>query len=382
MHRATTWLFAGMLPLSIAAAQQTWIVDQNGGGNFTDLPAAHDAAAHGDTLLLNPGTYTGLDRSNGTAKAVRMIGAGPSQVSVIGGIELTSFPWGYPVVLSGMTVTGGAWTLERGIKVSGAELVIVRDVVVTGGEWGSGEGATGLCLSSCSGIVDRVTATGGDGALGSGLQGGHGAYLANGNFAVSNCAFQSGGSGMSQWGASQTRAGCHVVASICSLDETSCTTGAVPHFVHRGLLASGANCYVTVANYTGQVINTLTTLGGASAAVTTTGHSLVGPPDLPIGQSGVYTVHGPPGSVAALCFSLDAAALQTPLLTGASFLAGNTFPVVAQFLTMSMPLGRATASLTVPSLASLKGVLVYGQVVGGWSALPLRASGVSAALVP
>lgn len=46
-------LAAGLLP-----AQQTWIVNQNGTGNFTDLAPAIQAASPGDTLLvLGGGTY-------------------------------------------------------------------------------------------------------------------------------------------------------------------------------------------------------------------------------------------------------------------------------------------------------------------------------------
>jgi hypothetical protein len=47
-----------ILGLTLAApAQQTWIVDPNGGGHFTTVVAAIAAAAPGDTILIRGGTY-------------------------------------------------------------------------------------------------------------------------------------------------------------------------------------------------------------------------------------------------------------------------------------------------------------------------------------
>lgn len=51
-------LIASVLSLAFALPQNPWIVDSAGGAgaNFTDLPAAVAAAAHGDTILVRGAT--------------------------------------------------------------------------------------------------------------------------------------------------------------------------------------------------------------------------------------------------------------------------------------------------------------------------------------
>ena len=70
----------GVIPLG--AAQRTWIVDQ---ANFTDLPAALNAANDGDVILCRTGNYTGATTSPDlvpqvipldTGRAPRYISAG------------------------------------------------------------------------------------------------------------------------------------------------------------------------------------------------------------------------------------------------------------------------------------------------------------------
>lgn len=50
-------MVAGVGFVAALNAQTTWIVDPNGGGNFTDLGAAIAAASHDDTLLIRGGVY-------------------------------------------------------------------------------------------------------------------------------------------------------------------------------------------------------------------------------------------------------------------------------------------------------------------------------------
>ncbi|MCA8952728.1 MAG: hypothetical protein KDE27_24675 [Planctomycetes bacterium] len=90
----TILLLFGLL-CTAASAQTTWIVDPNGGGNFTDLAPAIAAASPDDTLLVRAGTYVGpytLD------KPLHIVGDGP-QLPLIdrifrpssAGAELASF---------------------------------------------------------------------------------------------------------------------------------------------------------------------------------------------------------------------------------------------------------------------------------------------------
>src|SRR5262245_55380772 len=60
---------------SFATAQSTWIVDDTPGPgvNFTSLPAAVNAAASGDTLLVAPGNYQPFHAMN---KSLTILGSG------------------------------------------------------------------------------------------------------------------------------------------------------------------------------------------------------------------------------------------------------------------------------------------------------------------
>src|SRR5262245_24141738 len=55
MYSAARFAIAFLLGPAALLAQRTWIVDQRGGGHFTDLAPAIAAAAAGDTLLLQGG---------------------------------------------------------------------------------------------------------------------------------------------------------------------------------------------------------------------------------------------------------------------------------------------------------------------------------------
>ncbi len=61
-----------LLSLAMLVLPTIWIVDAaNGPGtNFTDLPAAVAAAAHGDTILVRAGAYSAFQVS-GKALAIR-----------------------------------------------------------------------------------------------------------------------------------------------------------------------------------------------------------------------------------------------------------------------------------------------------------------------
>ena len=85
-----------------AIAQTTWIVAASGGGQFTDIAAAHDAAAPGDTLLVRPGSYLGFHRD--PAKGLRILGDSAAAVTVTSPIWLANVPHGQQVHIGGLTI--------------------------------------------------------------------------------------------------------------------------------------------------------------------------------------------------------------------------------------------------------------------------------------
>ncbi len=65
-------LALGVLSIaSCLAAQNNYVVDAAGGGDFTDLPAALAVAVHGDIVQVRPGTYTPASTDQG----IRILGS-------------------------------------------------------------------------------------------------------------------------------------------------------------------------------------------------------------------------------------------------------------------------------------------------------------------
>ncbi|MCI0586734.1 MAG: hypothetical protein L0323_07840 [Planctomycetes bacterium] len=123
--------------------QTTWVVDDDGGPgvNFTDLPPAIAAAADGDVLLVQPGTYSHFTLSG---KGLRILGSGttaPSQAFVSNddpatGIERTTVsavPIGSAVHIEAMRFTNNgpnpssSWCIEilgAGTRATLADLLV------------------------------------------------------------------------------------------------------------------------------------------------------------------------------------------------------------------------------------------------------------------
>ncbi len=109
--------------LAFAFLQNTWVVDDGGGPgvNFTDIPPAVAAAADGDILLVQPGTYSHFVL---TGKGLRILGSGSSNTIVQNtGTTLTTS-------ISGLPSTSIAYvdrlTIQRSSPNNGGILVLIQ----------------------------------------------------------------------------------------------------------------------------------------------------------------------------------------------------------------------------------------------------------------
>ncbi|QDU65188.1 hypothetical protein [Engelhardtia mirabilis] len=64
--------------VTLALAQQSWTIDDDGPADFADLPAAVAAASDGDILQLMPGSYTGTT----ITKNLKLLGYPPSSFEI------------------------------------------------------------------------------------------------------------------------------------------------------------------------------------------------------------------------------------------------------------------------------------------------------------
>jgi hypothetical protein len=205
-------VLAGLLALALVApvaAQQVWVVDDNGGleVQFTDIQPAIDAATSGDTILVRGGTYAafvmdgkGLNLVQDGPGATRSLGGVirnvDSDAVVIQGIDLDVGPGGLaiedvsaPVWIENCVVSGA----PAAVSVAGGAAVLVVDCDLQGFA-----GAAGLDI--VNGAVGRVSvyrtiiaagATPSD-FSGSGTPGAPGIALNGGRLVISG-SFVSGG---------------------------------------------------------------------------------------------------------------------------------------------------------------------------------------------
>lgn len=139
----------------------TWTVDCNGGGDFTRIQDAIDAAVSGDRIGLRACTY--FERIDYIGKALEIYGILGSAVTIIdgqGGGTVVDAESGESLGtrLAGVTITGGSDT-ERGAAVELTEGNLeLEDVVITG------NGPAENLISAEIGFLDltNVTITGND----------------------------------------------------------------------------------------------------------------------------------------------------------------------------------------------------------------------------
>jgi hypothetical protein len=81
------------------------VVDASGGGSYTQIQAAVDAAVDGDTVLVESGSYLSFVVS---AKSVSIVGDTGSDVHVVGAIRVRDLAAGQTLVLENLKAAGAA----------------------------------------------------------------------------------------------------------------------------------------------------------------------------------------------------------------------------------------------------------------------------------
>lgn len=384
-------VLAAALLTTAAVAQTTWIVDAGGGGSFTAIGPAFDAAAPGDTILVRPGNYLGFGRS--PAKGVRILGDGPGVV-VTSPIVLRQLPYGQHLHLGGFRVDAANNAMVAGYGFVPAALSLevcwsfsLSELELQGphGSVLPGTGLiyvqAGLFVYRSRGVVGNVKARGGDGAPG--REGGAGLLTGSSEVALSACSFQAGAG---QPGAPPLAALCIGDSSSAAIDECSLGPGspgglALDVSQSRALLANHAGAiggHVALSmgpgslEYEGPVTAAPTSLPLLPRAQP----GLVGPSSVPRGGTLVWTTYGAAGQIGLAVASLGTQPSLLPALDTWLFTA--TLPSSAFLGAVVVGAGgSATLSFAVPNLPWLADEHIAMQVVG-WLGQPTwKASGVA-----
>lgn len=153
-----SFLRLSVLALSSATALAGVItVDDSGGADFTDLPAAVAAAA--DTLLVHPGTYMSFTLDG---KPLTMLGLASGQVVVLGSTRVRDLAAGSPAVLCQLDC-------ERLALSNNTAAVVLDDVRVFG------EGSAILRVAACADVRAMASQV-------------HCAHMAQGHMNSTHCA--------------------------------------------------------------------------------------------------------------------------------------------------------------------------------------------------
>jgi hypothetical protein len=101
--RAASPAAAVMGLLAATASANVLVVDASGGGNYTQIQAAVDAAVDGDTILVKSGTYSSVRVTN---KELAIVGDAGSDVQVVGAFRAASLAAGKTLILENLSATG------------------------------------------------------------------------------------------------------------------------------------------------------------------------------------------------------------------------------------------------------------------------------------
>src|SRR4030095_14109515 len=132
MSQRTLLTFAFVLALaSSSMAGQTWVVDDDGTGDFTSIDGAHPAASAGDVILVMPGTYSAFHLT----KALTVIGPAIGPKPAIQGLS---------------EVLGAAVTLSR-LRIERLQMHgIARPALIDDCAFAASSALTALSVDQCA----------------------------------------------------------------------------------------------------------------------------------------------------------------------------------------------------------------------------------------
>ncbi|HZL98704.1 MAG TPA: hypothetical protein VFD43_00500, partial [Planctomycetota bacterium] len=195
-----------------AASADLIVVDAAGGGDFTDLPAAIDAAQPGDLLLLRPGSYSGHGFMN--SKPLDIVADGPDgSVRVVSLWRIFNLTAGESLVIRGLAFDEAPFELSNSVGP-----VRVEDCSFDGKDqaplFPNGWPAASLLNCSAVSFVRCADVRGGDGS-----DGNLGLWIRESQFALLSTAVH-GGRGVS-YGAEQHGAGGDGGPAVALFDGSS-----------------------------------------------------------------------------------------------------------------------------------------------------------------
>jgi parallel beta helix pectate lyase-like protein len=131
--RWSLWMALGALLTLVSLAEaKTWTVFPDGSGAVPTLQAGIAAAADGDIVLAMPGIY--YENLDFMGKRIQVLGSG-AETTVLNaagrGTSAVTFAHGETgdAILEGFTITGGAGTLQNGVRYGGG--VFIQDASPT-----------------------------------------------------------------------------------------------------------------------------------------------------------------------------------------------------------------------------------------------------------
>jgi Chlamydia polymorphic membrane protein (Chlamydia_PMP) repeat len=187
---AATGLIVALLPavaMPTAAARPDIIVCPS--CTYSSVQAAIDAAASGDTIAIEQGTYDGPIT---ISKIVTLEGAGASQTTIRGGSPVLTVAGATLVTLEGLTITGGTAKggIQNGMPKVPSFLTLI-DSTVSGNSAVAGGGINNLSNSSV--VLRDSTVSGNTADAGGGIFNAVDGYLTLSNSTVSGNTADYGG---------------------------------------------------------------------------------------------------------------------------------------------------------------------------------------------